>query len=266
MVAPAGWGADGMTTKPGTADGQTAAVQCQPVAPAWHTAGVAILVVGLAALGPLHLGALLRDGLAHLPGIGPLLAAMTPRQTGYVFTLSGEWLIFAFIWLGVRLQGVPFSAVTGAMPWRASRLVRDLGVALLFLLAAGIVLNVTGHLLHAVPAAALKTMLPQSLADKLLFAVLALTAGVCEETIFRGYLQRQLTAWLGSRALGLLLQAVLFGAAHIYQGYIMVVQIAVFGVMFGLLALWRKNLRPGMIAHFVQDAVSGLLLARYIVK
>jgi uncharacterized membrane protein len=45
-----------------------------------------------------------------------------------------------------------------------------------------------------------------------------------------------------------------------------VVIIAVYGCMFGLMALWRQSLRPGMIAHFVQDAVGGLLLARSLAK
>jgi membrane protease YdiL (CAAX protease family) len=35
--------------------------------------------------------------------------------------------------------------------------------------------------------------------------------------------------------------------------------ITVFGCLFGLLAQWRRNLRPGMIAHFLQDS-SALLL------
>jgi hypothetical protein len=33
--------------------------------------------------------------------------------------------------------------------------------------------------------------------------------------------------------------------------------------MFGLLAYWRRGLRPGMIAHFLQDFGSGLA-GRYL--
>jgi len=33
----------------------------------------------------------------------------------------------------------------------------------------------------------------------------------------------------------------------------------VLGVLYGVLAAWRKNLRPGMIAHTCSDIVGGLL-------
>jgi hypothetical protein len=36
--------------------------------------------------------------------------------------------------------------------------------------------------------------------------------------------------------------------------------------MYGLLAAWRKSLRPGMIAHMLQDAISGLIAARSLLK
>jgi len=36
--------------------------------------------------------------------------------------------------------------------------------------------------------------------------------------------------------------------------------IAALGALLGLLAVWRKSLRPGMFAHALTDAVSGLFL------
>jgi membrane protease YdiL (CAAX protease family) len=41
--------------------------------------------------------------------------------------------------------------------------------------------------------------------------------------------------------------------------------IAVFGILFGLLAYWRRSLRPGMVAHFVQDGIAGVL-ARHLLR
>ena len=65
---------------------------------------------------------------------------------------------------------------------------------------------------------------------------------------------------------GIVLQGVVFGLAHAYQGPIQIIVIVVFGCMFGLLAHWRKSLRPGMTAHFLQDAVGGLVLAHFMPK
>jgi membrane protease YdiL (CAAX protease family) len=86
---------------------------------------------------------------------------------------------------------------------------------------------------------------------------LAATAGFCEELVFRGYLTRQFSAWTGSCVFGVVLQGVAFGLAHGYYRQIMVV-VMVQGWLLGLLAYWRKSLRPGMLAHGLQDAIGGL--------
>jgi len=36
--------------------------------------------------------------------------------------------------------------------------------------------------------------------------------------------------------------------------------IFIYGAMFGLLAMWRKSLRPGMMAHAWHDAFQGIVL------
>jgi len=80
-----------------------------------------------------------------------------------------------------------------------------------------------------------------------------------EETIFRGYLQRQFIALTRSVPVGILLSAAGFGAVHAYQGFRSVVLIGIFGAMFGLLAHWRRSIRPGIIAHAWHDALIGVL-------
>jgi membrane protease YdiL (CAAX protease family) len=88
----------------------------------------------------------------------------------------------------------------------------------------------------------------------------SLTAGFCEEVVFRGYLQKQLQAMTGSAAIAVLGQALFFGVAHGYQGVKNVIVIAVLGLLYGLLALGRRNLRPGMIAHAWSDISGGLAI------
>ena len=83
--------------------------------------------------------------------------------------------------------------------------------------------------------------------------------GLAEEFVFRGYLQRQLLAATGRNSWAILLQGVVFGVAHGYQGIKGVLTISVYGVMFGILAALRRSLRPGMMQHASQDIVSGLV-------
>jgi uncharacterized protein len=54
-------------------------------------------------------------------------------------------------------------------------------------------------------------------------------------------------------------QAVVFGIGHPYEGVGQIVRIMLFGVLFGLLARWRKSLRPGMIAHAWSDIFGAII-------
>jgi membrane protease YdiL (CAAX protease family) len=75
---------------------------------------------------------------------------------------------------------------------------------------------------------------------------------------FRGYFQRQFAALAQSRWIGLLMQALVFGFAHSYEGVDACMRITIYALVFGLLAFWRKSLRPGMIGHAFSDIVAGL--------
>lgn len=89
----------------------------------------------------------------------------------------------------------------------------------------------------------------------LLWVGVSISAGVCEEVIYRGYLQKQFSLLARSAAAGLIAQAVLFGISHGYQGFQLVVLITVGGAIYGLIALWRHSLRPVMVAHAWSDIV-----------
>jgi hypothetical protein len=91
--------------------------------------------------------------------------------------------------------------------------------------------------------------------------LLSVTAGLCEEFVFRGYLQRQFTALTRNAGLGIALSALVFGVGHLYQGTLQMLVIAIYGAMFGTLAYFRKSLRPCMMAHAWQDTLSGLALS-----
>ena len=224
----------------------------KPVAPSWHLVCVFLLLAAWAALSlyPRHY---------HVFG------ALPPRISGYLLVLLIEWFIFAFIWIGLRIQGVPFSSLFGQMSPKIRTILRDLGLALIFLIVANVVLSLLGSLLHISDHnAAVQQLLPHTAAEVTAYLLVTLTAGICEETIFRGYLQLQFTALTKSAAVGVVIQGIIFGLEHAYQGWKMVAVITVYGCLFGTLALRRGSLRPGIIAHFLQDSVSGIFLARHL--
>ena len=102
-------------------------------------------------------------------------------------------------------------------------------------------------------------MLPTNFAESTDWIVLSITGGICEEVAYRGYLQRQLWAFTGSLPIAVCLQAVAFGAVHLYQGWKPVVVIVAIGLVLGSVAAWRRSIIPGTIAHCILDILGGLL-------
>jgi len=184
-------------------------------------------------------------------------AAEVNRVFLYARTMMFEWAMLGFALLGVRLNGSPLGSVLGER-WRSVREVaRDLGIGVVFL----VVPVAIGGIFNAIwpgdsSNRAVQYFLPGSGAEKLLWLALSVTAGICEEAVYRGYFQRQFAALANSVAAGIVMQAVLFGASHWYQGVRRTIPIAALGAALGLLAHWRKSLRPGMVAHGLQDAMA----------
>ena len=175
-----------------------------------------------------------------------------------------EWLLTAFIAWGIHKRGLRLRDLIRGSWQRWTSVLRDLGLAVLFLMVANVILGMVAYSLKAKPGLGARNLIPHSPSETVVYLLLTVTAGICEEIIFRGYLQRQFSALTRSPAAGLILQAAVFGIAHGYQGPKFMFIIAVFGSMFGLLVAWRRSLRPAMAAHFLQDAVIGLLTAHFL--
>jgi hypothetical protein len=175
-----------------------------------------------------------------------------------------EWLVFGFIWLGLRLRKQRMRILLGENWGGAKNILRDIGIGVLFLIASNLVLSLIGYLLKAAPNAAIRGILPQTPAQIAIYFLLTVTAGICEEIIFRGYLQRQFSFFFKNAAIGIVLQGLIFGASHGYQGPKYMLIIVVYGILFGALAQQRRSLRPGMIAHFLQDLTTGIVAGRFL--
>jgi membrane protease YdiL (CAAX protease family) len=72
-------------------------------------------------------------------------------------------------------------------------------------------------------------------------------------------LQKQFHAATGSLATAVVLQGLVFGLMHAYQGWKRVMVIAPLGILYGALVAWRGNLRASMIAHAWSDLFEGWL-------
>lgn len=232
---------------------QTPENRYQSVAGPVHTIVLLLVLTGIALLGYYSLN---RAGSLEVPN----------RLRFYLPTLIWEWLAFGYIYWGVRRHGKTFADMAGPHWKSAKDFFIDVVLALGTWVVSLIVLGVVSRLLHATGSLeAAKRIAPHGVLEGVTYLALVITAGISEETIFRGYLQRQFVALFHNAPLGVLASAILFGAGHIYQGVRPAIVIVVFGLIFGILAEVRRNIRPGMIMHAWQDGLAGLLI-RFIPK
>jgi uncharacterized protein len=109
------------------------------------------------------------------------------------------------------------------------------------------------------PQLALKVF-PQDGRERLAFFGVVLTVSLCEEFIFRGFVQNALETALGASVLaGILGSAMLFAIAHMYQGRRGLVATFVVGVLFASARSWTGSLIAPIAAHFTADLSAGFL-------
>ena len=101
-------------------------------------------------------------------------------------------------------------------------------------------------------------MLPHTALEERWFVALALTAGFCEELLYRGYLAWFFAPWLGSAG-AMLLVVVAFGLGHSYQGRRGAIRATLAGAVMAAIVLASDSLVPAMIVHAVVDIGGGTL-------
>lgn len=105
---------------------------------------------------------------------------------------------------------------------------------------------------------AIADLMPHSRSELYWFGGVALTAGFCEEFLFRGFLIWALAPWLGwwgAAALSVLL----FAAGHAYQGRAGVLRTGIVGSFFTLVVAIFDSLWPAIALHSLVDLGSGIM-------
>lgn len=98
-------------------------------------------------------------------------------------------------------------------------------------------------------------LLPEGRRERTVFAALAVTAGICEELIFRGFGIAYLR-WLwpaAPRWSVIAILAVVFGLAHLYQGPRGVILTGLVGAYLTWMVLWSGSLLSAMLIHALLD-------------
>ncbi len=238
---------------------------------------------------------------AHIHATAQPHRVNSVRLIRYGLTGLLELAIVAWVILGLHLRKVPFRSLLGAWPHGLNDITGETLVAAVFWISSMAVLAVLAltwavvatqidkyQRAHEAPQTQqsqpnrsgapgkreespdekqadlireLSALAPANGIEIVCWGALCLIVGFSEEVVFRGYLQTQSIAVLRKLPVGVVFTALVFGFAHGYQGIRGIVLISVYGVLFGIITLMRRNLFPGMLAHSWHDFFTGMMLA-----
>jgi uncharacterized protein len=185
------------------------------------------------------------------------------RLSIYASTIAFQWLASVIILWRARAHGISLAHMGVAIPKPA------LAITIASVLAALISVNQIFSLRRLVakpaemqgvlPQLALK-LFPQDDVERLAFFALVITVAVCEELIYRGFVQRVFQDSFGGYvAAGIIGSAVFFALAHLYQGRRGVITTIIVGSLFSIVRAWTSSLFPTCVAHFAADLYVGML-------
>ncbi|MEO8451670.1 MAG: CPBP family intramembrane glutamic endopeptidase [Gemmatimonadota bacterium] len=220
----------------------------RPIAAWWHTLLLTVILLGIAARGAMFQAAPASAATA-VHNVLPL----------YISLVVSEVILVYAVWRGIGGTGTTLTDLVGGRWETAGAVLKDVvrGIALWAVLS-----GVSAAWDRWAPLAggvrSISPLLPHGPVEIVLWIVVSLVGGVAEEIVFRGYFHRQFEALTRNQWAALALQAALFGISHGYQGLSACIKITLIGGLFGLLALWNRSLRPGMVAHVWTDIAGGV--------
>lgn len=186
----------------------------------------------------------------------------------YASTMVFQWVAAGVVLWRTGIHGVPLSRLGLSIP--NPRLIVAVSVVLCALTLANQIFSLRRmvarpfELKGVLPQLVMKVF-PQDDIERLAFFALVVTVALCEEFIYRGFVQRIFEDWLGgSVPAGVLVSAAFFALAHLYQGRRGLLSTFAVGLVFSAIRGWAGSLVPSLAAHFVADLAAGLLAPYYL--
>ncbi|MNR30975.1 CAAX amino terminal protease self- immunity [compost metagenome] len=87
-----------------------------------------------------------------------------------------------------------------------------------------------------------------------MFVGVAVTVGICEEIMFRGFLQHYAMELGTSQLWAMVIISVIFGAGHFMQGLSGIISSTIFGLIMGYTYFTTGSLLVPIIIHILYDA------------
>ena len=181
----------------------------------------------------------------------------------YSTTIVFQWLATTLIYWRVRARGISAAQVGISIP--NAVLVAAVSVALCILIFANQYFSLHRMSQHpeevrgSIPELASR-IFPQDSSERLVFVFVVVTVAICEEFIYRGFMQQVFQDWSGGSILaGILGSSLMFAIAHLYQGRRGILATLVAGLLFSSVRAWTGTLVPAILGHFVADITAGFM-------
>jgi membrane protease YdiL (CAAX protease family) len=183
------------------------------------------------------------------------------RMRSYRETIVVQWVFAGLLvgfWLGVgrTLPALGLGFVVRVGTW--------IGLAVTLAACAFLIYQVVLVRRHpeareAVRAqiGSLRPLLPHTEREQRGFTVVSVTAGVCEEVVYRGFLMAYFAGLGTVAAVGL--STLTFGLAHTYMGKVAAVRAALIGLVVAGLYWLTGSLWASMLLHATADVTSGMM-------
>jgi membrane protease YdiL (CAAX protease family) len=206
-----------------------------------------------------------RARLRHLLA-GPV-ASTKEKLVLYGSTIVFQWILAGLVAWRAFARGLSASDLGVSRGVDARMLIISLAGAILLAVFQWFNLRRVGRMTGAVPDFMRKLserILPRTPVEFGPYAALAITAGVCEEFLYRGFAMAALNRAGVSAWAVVLISSALFGLAHTYQGRTGVVGTTLMGLIFGIAREILQSLGPVMLWHAVVDLAAGIAGPRFL--
>ena len=193
------------------------------------------------------------------------------RLSLYRSTIFFQWLIVAFVAWRTIVRDVSREelGLTLGDPWR----ILWTAIALTGILCANQVVGLRNT--AALPAdkrgavfAVTEKIMPRGATETWFFSALAITAGISEEFLYRGFVYmafyRMMVNYGPPATTAGTLSSAWFALAHLYQGRRGIITTFVVSIILVSLRIWTGSLVPVIAAHFGIDLVAGIYASKVL--
>ncbi|HUO84691.1 MAG TPA: CPBP family intramembrane glutamic endopeptidase [Thermoanaerobaculia bacterium] len=180
---------------------------------------------------------------------------VVPRIPFYLESGALQVLMLPFaVWVGLR-SGI-------AIPLRGGFAIDDLLAGTALLVVALVAMFVSLPRMSKERRTRLEQIVPRTRSERMLWLAVSTAAAFNEEITYRGVMPALLLLMIDPWWVAAVVSSILFGLAHLVQGFTSTLIIMVFGFAFHLLVLFTGTLWIAIAVHLLYDLIAGYSLGR----